>query len=95
MYNISTKIAPTSDDSTSEGRSRPEIGGPAPRTLYHILLLTATSKEEFFLKIHIKIPGSGEITIEREPMDWDRFLSICILIGIYMVGSGFLKLFLG
>lgn len=47
------------------------------------------------MKIHVKLPGNGEITIEMEPMDWDRFLAICVLIGIYMVGSGFLKLFLG
>lgn len=46
------------------------------------------------MKIHIKLPGNGEITIERDPMGWDRFIAICVLIGIYMVGSGFLKLFL-
>lgn len=63
--------------------------------MYYISVRTfCQARKGAKMKIHIKLPGNGEITIEREPMDWDRFFAICVLIGIYMVGSGFLKLFL-
>lgn len=44
------------------------------------------------MKFDCKLPGGGEIHFEREPMSWDRFQMICILIGIFIVGSGLLKL---
>lgn len=62
---------------------------------YNLVHVFCQARKGAKMKIHIKLPGNGEITIERESMDWDRFLAICVLIGIYMVGSGFLKLFLG
>ena len=29
------------------------------------------------MKIHVKFPGGGEISIEKEPMNSDRFDSLC------------------
>ena len=45
------------------------------------------------MELKIKLPGGGMFEYKKEPMDWDRFLAICILIGIYMVGSGIIKFF--
>ena len=51
------------------------------------------SKGGIFLKLHFDLPWGGQMTIEREPMKQDRFFAVCVLIGIYIVGSGFLKFF--
>lgn len=45
------------------------------------------------MEIKIKLPGGGYVEFRREPMDWDRFFAICILIGIYIVGSGIIEFF--
>lgn len=45
------------------------------------------------MKNHLKLPGGLELYFEREPMDMDRFILVCALILVYMVGSGYLKLF--
>lgn len=46
------------------------------------------------MKLDVKLPGGVEVHFEKEPIGWDRFCAICVLIGIYMVGSGFLKFLL-
>lgn len=51
------------------------------------------SKGGIFLEFKIKFPGGGYMEFKREPMDWDRFFAICVLIGIYIVGSGIIKFF--
>ena len=45
------------------------------------------------LEIKIKLPGGGMLEFKREPMEWDRFYAICVLIGIFIVGSGVLEFF--
>lgn len=51
------------------------------------------SKGGNILEIKIKLPGGGYVEFKREPMDRERFMTICILIGIFIFGSGVLKFF--
>ena len=44
------------------------------------------------MKIYFKHPDGLELSFEREPMSKERFEMICALIGIFLVGSGLLKL---
>lgn len=37
------------------------------------------------MKIYIKLPGGGEIRIEREPMEKERFEMLCWLAGVVAV----------
>lgn len=51
------------------------------------------AKEEFLLEMKIKLPGGGTLEFKREPMGQGRFNTMCLLIGIFIVGSGLLKFF--
>ena len=42
------------------------------------------------MKIFLKFPG-GELRLEREPMPKEQFESICWLVGIFIAGSGVVK----
>ena len=44
------------------------------------------------MKFYLKLPGGGEMYFEKEPIDKSRFIWICTLILIFMVGSGILEL---
>lgn len=45
------------------------------------------------MEIKIKLPGGGCVEFKREPMERERFIAICVLIGIFIVGSGTIKFF--
>lgn len=48
------------------------------------------------MKIHIKLPGGGEINIEKEPMNSERFCNLCNLCyaAMGLIGVlGFFSLF--
>lgn len=45
------------------------------------------------LEMKIKLPGGGSVEFKREPMAKERFNAVCLLIGIFIVGSGLLKFF--
>lgn len=48
------------------------------------------------MKIHIKLPNGGEINIEKEPMNKDRFAGLCGLCyaAMGLIGVlGFFSLF--
>lgn len=43
------------------------------------------------MKIHFNIDG-WEFHYEREQLKDEQFNTVCLLVGIYLVGSGILKL---
>lgn len=45
------------------------------------------------MEIKIRLPSGGYVEFKREPMDRERFMTICILIGIFISGFGVLKFF--
>lgn len=45
------------------------------------------------MEVKIKLPGGGYIRLKQEPMERERFNVICVLVGIFIVGSGFIKFF--
>lgn len=45
------------------------------------------------MELTIKLPNGAELHFKRKRMDWDRFVAICWLIGIGLVGYGILKFF--
>lgn len=45
------------------------------------------------MEVKIKLPGGGSVEFKREPMAEGRFNAICVLIGIFIIGSGILKFF--
>lgn len=45
------------------------------------------------MEVKIKLPSGGYAEFKREPMERERFMAICILIGIFIVGSGTIKFF--
>ena len=44
------------------------------------------------MEFKLTLPGGAVLEYRKEPMSWDKFLAVCVLIGMFMVGSGFLKL---
>lgn len=45
------------------------------------------------MEFKLTLPGGGVLEYKKEPMDKERFDTVCILIGIFIVDSGFLKFF--
>lgn len=45
------------------------------------------------MEFKLRFPGCVEFEYKREPLSYERFMAICVLIGIYIVGSGILKFF--
>lgn len=45
------------------------------------------------MEIKIKLSGGGYVKFKPEPMDRERFNVICVLIGAFIVGYGFIKFF--
>ena len=45
------------------------------------------------MEVKIKFPGGGALEFKRDSMAEGRFNAICALIGIFIVGSGFLQFF--
>lgn len=44
------------------------------------------------MEFKIKLPG-GYVKLKLEPMERERFMVVCALIGIFIFGSGFIKFF--
>lgn len=49
--------------------------------------LRANSKEELFLKIDLKLPGGGEIHIEREKGKDGEFYFMLFILAAVVIGS--------
>lgn len=45
------------------------------------------------MELKIKLPGGGYVKLKLEPMERERFNVICVLIGAFIVGYGFIKFF--
>lgn len=45
------------------------------------------------MEIKIKLPGGGCVELKLNSMERERFNAVCILIGVFIVGSGVLKFF--
>lgn len=87
-----TKSAPAGIGSTNEGRSRPDAPGQHRRDYTTFLRLVAGAREEF-LEVKIKFPSGGVLGFMRDPMAEGWFNAICVLVGIFIVGSGLLQFF--
>lgn len=46
-----------------------------------------------FLEVKINFPSGGALDFMREPMAEGWFNAICVLVGIFIVGSGLLQFF--
>lgn len=79
------KKRPRECATTHEGRSRPETGGPAPRTIISLLRLACNRKGGIFMKFSITMPDGRQLYFEwtrREPISYERFIAVCVLIGV-------------
>ncbi len=45
------------------------------------------------MEFKLTLPDGSVLEYKKEPMSWERFQAICILIGIFLVGSGVLQFF--